>query len=201
VPIAAQCLDVDANSGWYDSYRYMEGGLTRLNLKAGSDIPPVPTVPMTVSGRVIVDEKPAVVGSLVSAIGTGVQTGISGNPVTVVVSAQYGTPDRLRVQGNIAEGTPISFTVFDSTTGLVYDAMCRVSLCPLEVDAQCADNYGEWMDSYPFHAGDDVVLDLKAYSFIPMAAMEAEDSDSGSDYEFDSEHESNSDYEPDSEPS
>ena len=174
VPISAQCRNVDANSGWYDSYRYMEGGLTRLDLKAGSDIPPVPTIPMKVSGRVIVDEKPAVAGSLVSAIGKGVQTGISGNPVTVVGSAQYGTPERLRVQGNIAEGTPISFTVFDSTSGLVYDAMCRVSLCPLEVDAQCAENYGEWMASYPFRAGDDVVLDLKAYSFIPMAAEDSE---------------------------
>jgi PKD repeat protein len=174
IPIAAQCRDVDANSGWYDSYKYTEGGLTRLDLKAGTDSPPVPTVPMTVSGRVIVDEKPGVVGSLVSATGMGVQTGISGNPVTVLTPALYGTPEKLKVQGDIAEGTPIFFSVFDSTTGLVYEAKCRVSFCALDVGAQCAEYDGEWLDSYPFHAGDDVVLDLKAYSYIPMSVVEAE---------------------------
>jgi len=99
----------------------------------------VPTIPHAFYGVVEVNGEPAPVGTQVEARGTGVLTGVDGNPITVTEVGEYGGPGgfdpKLVVQGTIEEGAPIEFYVNG-------------------VRAQCAEPGEAWQDSYPFGAGE-----------------------------------------------
>jgi len=77
----------------------------------------VPPLPHAFYGEVEIDGSPAPVGTEVEARGTGVETGIAGNPITVAEAGQYGgsggLDPKLVVQGDIAEGATITFFVDD----------------------------------------------------------------------------------------
>ena len=136
----------------------MEGGLTRLSIKADGGSPPVPTIPMTVSGSVMVNDKPASIGSLITADGSGVKIGIDANPVQVTVPGKYGDQTKLTIQGDISKGTPLTFKIYDAQTGE-------------EKVAEIKDPVtGQWVSTYPFEAGSAATLDLRSTGIIPMAA-------------------------------
>jgi len=81
----------------------------------------VPALPHAFYGAVEIKNNPAPIGTIVEAIGTGVKTGIAGNPITVTEAGKYGGPGgldpKLVVQGDIEEGAPITFYVNDVSTG------------------------------------------------------------------------------------
>jgi len=82
---------------------------------------PVP-VPHAFYGTVEVNGDPAPVGTEVEARGEGVLTGVSGNPVVIIVDGEYGSLDdpfepKLIVQGDIADGTTLTFYVNGVATG------------------------------------------------------------------------------------
>ncbi|MGA9349123.1 MAG: hypothetical protein WBW48_10000 [Anaerolineae bacterium] len=105
-----------------------------------------PPIPHSFYGAVEINGEPAPVGTQVEARGTGVQTGVSGNPITVTQAGQYGGPGgfdpKLVVQGEIADGTPIYFYVNGAP-------------------AQCAVPGGPWQESYPFRSGAVTELNLR----------------------------------------
>jgi len=154
--IQAQVRDVESGGDWASSFPYFEGGLTRLSLRADGGKPPVPSTPMTVSGSVMIFDHPAPCGSLVTADGSGVKIGIENNPVQVNVAGKYGDQAKLTIQGDVPSGSPISFKIYDAQTGQ-------------EHVAEVKDQTGQWVKSYPFTAGSDVVLDLRTTGIIPMA--------------------------------
>jgi len=81
----------------------------------------VPPLPHAFYGSVTVNGDPARVGTEVEARGTGVATGVDGNPVTVTTTGIYGTSSafepRLVVQGYIDEGATITFYIDGYSTG------------------------------------------------------------------------------------
>ena len=81
----------------------------------------IPPLPNAFYGSLTVNGKAAVVGTEVEARGTGVTTGVDGNPVTVTTAGIYGTSSafepRLIVQGDIDEGATITFYVDGYSTG------------------------------------------------------------------------------------
>ncbi|MDD1729567.1 MAG: PKD domain-containing protein [Methanospirillum sp.] len=155
--IQAQVRDIESGGEWASSYPYFEGGLTRLSLKADGGKPPVPSTPMTVMGKVSINDRPAPPGSLITADGSGVQVGIDNNPVQVNKPGIYGDTVKMTIQGDIPPGSPISFTIYDAETGQ-------------EQVAEVLDPAtGEWKKSYPFTEGCDIILDLRSTGIIPMA--------------------------------
>lgn len=76
--------------------------------------PTIPVIPQAFYGDVQIGGAPAPVGTTIEIRGAGVQTG-TGNPFTVTVVGKYGktgvTGPSLFAQGNITEGTPITFWV------------------------------------------------------------------------------------------
>ena len=80
----------------------------------------IPPLPHAFYGNVTINNNPAPVGATVEARGTGVLTGIAGNPVTTTVAGVYGTSNpfepRLIVQGDIDEGATITFYVNGRST-------------------------------------------------------------------------------------
>jgi len=111
-----------------------------------------PPIPHSFYGTVEINGAPAPVGTQVEARGAGVQTGVSGNPITVTQAGQYGGPGgfdpKLVVQGQVANGTPIEFYVDG-------------------VRAQCAVPGGTWQESYPFSSGAVTELDLTPSCNLP----------------------------------
>ncbi|MCG2769498.1 MAG: hypothetical protein L6435_14125 [Anaerolineae bacterium] len=111
----------------------------------------VPSIPHAFYGVVQVNGEPAPVGTQVEARGTGVRTGIEGNPITVTEAGRYGGPGgfdpRLVVQGTIEDGTPTEFYVNG-------------------IRAQCAEPGGQWLDSYPFKSGGITELNLRVESAL-----------------------------------
>ncbi|MCL0046603.1 hypothetical protein M1N18_01320, partial [Dehalococcoidales bacterium] len=81
----------------------------------------VPPLPHAFYGAVEINGEPAPVGTQVEARGAGVKTGIAGNPITTTEPGKYGGPGaldpKLVVQGNIKEGTIITFYVNGVSTG------------------------------------------------------------------------------------
>ena len=75
----------------------------------------IPALPHAFYGTVTINNSPAPVSTQVEARGTGVATGIAGNPTTTTVKGIYGTSNpfepRLIVQGDIEEDTLITFYV------------------------------------------------------------------------------------------
>lgn len=114
-----------------------------------------PVLPHAFYGSVTIDGTAAPIRAVVEARGTGVSTGIEGNPITVTETGKYGGPGgfdpKLVVQGDITDGTNLTFYVNNVTT-------------------QCYDVQagGEWLDSYPFKSGDVTVLNLKVGEAPPI---------------------------------
>jgi hypothetical protein len=75
----------------------------------------IPSLPHAFYGAVKVNGSLALVGTTVEARGEGVQTGVQNNPVVTTVEGQYGSSNplepKLIVQGNVAEGTILTFYV------------------------------------------------------------------------------------------
>jgi len=116
----------------------------------------VPTLPHAFYGVVKVDGEPAPIGTEVEARGTGVLTGIDGNPLEVTEVGKYGGPSgfdpKLVVQGTIEAGTPIEFYVDG-------------------VRVRCAESGGPWRDSYLFGSGEVTELFLSTEGvnlFLPL---------------------------------
>jgi len=74
-----------------------------------------PAVPHAFYGSVLINGNPAPVGTQIEARGTGVLTGVEGNPIVTTEVGKYGSEDplgpKLVVQGDIADGTTIEFYV------------------------------------------------------------------------------------------
>jgi PKD repeat protein len=110
----------------------------------------VPKEPAQFYGHVWVDGVQAPCDTMVEARGSGVETGISGNPVINAEVGNYGIPDPLLVQGTIKNGDPVTFWV--KTPG-----------SSDYVKAECYEVYGQaqWIESYPYRGGDKTRLDLR----------------------------------------
>jgi len=74
-----------------------------------------PTVPHAFYGNLTINDSAAPVATSVEARGTGVTTGITGNPITTTQAGKYGgagaLDQKLVVQGDIADGATITFYV------------------------------------------------------------------------------------------
>ena len=81
----------------------------------------IPSLPHAFYGAVEVNGSPAPVGTEVEVRGEGVQTGVGNNPVTVTAAGSYGSSNplepKLVVQGDIADGTTLTFYVNGVPTG------------------------------------------------------------------------------------
>lgn len=106
-----------------------------------------PALPHAFYGTVLINGSPAPIGSKVEARGEGVRIGIQGNPIETEEVGKYGSADplgaKLVVQGDIAEGTRLTFYVNG-------------------VRAKCREPSTEtWLDSYQWHSGEVTKFDLK----------------------------------------
>jgi hypothetical protein len=81
----------------------------------------MPALPHAFYGAVQVNGDLAPVGTQVEVRGEGVQTGVGNNPIAITVEGVYGSADplepKLVVQGDIAEGAPLTFYVNGVSTG------------------------------------------------------------------------------------
>ena len=81
----------------------------------------VPPLPHAFYGAVEIDGSPADIGTKVEARGEGVKRPIEGNPITVTEAGKYGgsggLDPKLVVQGDIVDGTTITFYVNNTSTG------------------------------------------------------------------------------------
>ncbi len=161
-PVMAQIRDVDAGGEWASSYPYMEGGLTRLDIRIDGGIPPVPVVPMTISGTALVDGNPITPGSMITADGKNVRVGVDGNPVPVGPGGRFGDDKKLAIQGDIQAGSPITFLMYDAACGNQYVAEVK--------DPET----GVWLSSIPFKPGADMELEIRSSSVIPAEKKENE---------------------------
>ena len=125
----------------------------KQNLITVSEAPPEPAL---FYGHVFVDGEQAPCEIMVEARGTGVQTGVPGNPVTNKEHGNYGIPDPLEVRGTIKNGDPLTFWVRMPGSGEY-------------LQAECYDVYGSatWMKSYPFRGGEKTRLDLRVGEGMP----------------------------------
>jgi hypothetical protein len=76
----------------------------------------IPPLPEGFYGSVTINGSPAPAGTRIEVRGTGMQTGITGNPLITSVSGHYGSPDggegsKLVAAGNIASGTLLNFYI------------------------------------------------------------------------------------------
>jgi hypothetical protein len=74
-----------------------------------------PSLPASFYGNLTINGNPASIGTVVEARGTNILTGIEGNPLTTIAIGVYGSSSglgqKLVVQGDIADGTTITFYV------------------------------------------------------------------------------------------
>ena len=75
----------------------------------------IPPLPHAFYGSVTINGSPAPIGTRVEAIGEGVIPNTPGNPIMVTDPGEYGGPGgldpKLVVQGDIADGTVLTFYV------------------------------------------------------------------------------------------
>jgi hypothetical protein len=93
-------------------------GLLLLLILCAAPVYAIPALPHAFYSTVTLNGAPAPVGTQVSAAGTGVMTGVPQNPLTTTLAGQYGNAGLyLLVQGNITDGTTITFYVNGVSTG------------------------------------------------------------------------------------
>jgi len=97
-------------------------GLALLLSLCATPVYATPALPHAFYGSVTINGSPAPIGTSVEARGTGVRTGIEGNPIKVTEAGKYGGPDgldpKLAVQGDLLlEGATITFYVKGVSTG------------------------------------------------------------------------------------
>ncbi len=100
-------------------------GLALLLSLCATPVYAIPALPHAFYGSVTINGSPAPIGTSVEARGTGVRTGIEGNPITVAETGKYGGPDgldpKLVVQGELLlEEATITFYVNGVSTGETY---------------------------------------------------------------------------------
>jgi hypothetical protein len=94
-----------------------------LSAPAYAQIPPLPHA---FYGTLTIEGEPAPIDTQVEVRGTGVETGITGNPVVITEEGWYGTADplgaKLVVQGgeSLLDGTTLTFYVDGDSTGKTY---------------------------------------------------------------------------------
>jgi uncharacterized cupredoxin-like copper-binding protein len=114
----------------------------------------IPLLPHAFYGNVTINGTPAANDTVVEARGEGVSTGIQHNPITVTEAGKYGASGgldpKLVVQGNITDGTNLTFYV-NNVTAQCYDVQAG----------------GQWLDSYPFKSGEVTVLNLRVAGEAP----------------------------------
>ena len=81
-----------------------------------------PTLPHAFYGAVDINGSPAPVGTAVKVVGDGVETGVGTNPIITTVEGEYGggadpMASKLVVQGNVTDGTTVTFYVNGFSTG------------------------------------------------------------------------------------
>ena len=108
--------------------------------------PQPPALPHAFFGTLEVNGAPAPAGTKVEARGTGVRTGLPGNPIITTERGRYGGASlydvKLVIQGSIADGDPVDFFVNGTKV-------------------ECAVPGGTWQSSYPFRSGDVTQLLLR----------------------------------------
>ncbi|MDD1719911.1 MAG: PKD domain-containing protein, partial [Methanoregulaceae archaeon] len=124
----------------------------------------VPVMPHTFFGAVLHNGQPAPVGTTIEARGTGVQSVIGKNPVTVSVVGTYGGAGvpQLQVSGSVADGTPLSFYV-NGVKAEVFDVSAA----------------GPWQDTFPFHSFSTTELNLRTLAEPPFADFEGSPKSAG----------------------
>ena len=110
-----------------------------------------PQLPHAFYGMVEVDGLSAPDGLIVEAVGPGVYSGTSGNPVTTLAGGVYGsigmTEQKLIVQGDIESGTPLEF----------YVGGVKAEVYPVATN-------GPWLEAYPYLPGEVTELNLRIAS-------------------------------------
>ncbi len=111
-------------------------------------------------GNVTIDGEPAPENTIISAVGPGFQSNITGNPVTTQKDGFYGSPDlttqNLVVQGCIDDGAHIAFYA-DGVRAEVYDV----------------NTSGPWQTTYPFKAGEVTNLNIRVPDEVYINAIRA----------------------------
>ena len=81
----------------------------------------IPPLPHAFYGTIEVNGSPAPVGTAVEVRGEGVEVGVGSNPIVTTTEGRYGSEESLEpkliVQGEIAEGTTLTFYVDGVATG------------------------------------------------------------------------------------
>jgi hypothetical protein len=147
----------------------MLAGLCIFMFLAGTSVyaesPAIPSLPQAFYGTVIdASGQPVPAGTAIQAQGTGVTTGVLGNPITTIQTGIYGAPgmdpNKLIVQGSVTDGTPITFFV-GGTQAQCYDVAAASG----------------WTDTYPFKSGEVTELNLQVgkgtvtYTYTPVPTV------------------------------
>jgi len=105
-------------------------------------------------GNVTIDGEPAPEFTMIVAVGPGVCSNITGNPVTVHTDGSYGsaglTSQNLVVQGCIEDGAPVTF----------FADGIQAEVCDVTTS-------GPWQSAHPFRAGEVTNLDIRIPQTIP----------------------------------
>lgn len=85
----------------------------------------VPKIPHAFYGDILINGSPAPIDTKVEVVGSGLITGVSGNPLYTTETGEYGTPGpfgaKLLAQGGtITNGTTLTFYVDDIPTGQTF---------------------------------------------------------------------------------
>lgn len=133
----------------------------------------IPALPQAFYGTVIdASGQPVPAGTVIQAQGTGVTTGVLGNPITTIKTGIFGAPgmdpNKLIVQGNVTDGTQITFFV-GGTQAQCYDVAAASG----------------WTDTYPFKSGEVTELNLQVgkgsvtYTYTPVPTVTATHTSTG----------------------
>lgn len=110
-----------------------------------------PQLPHAFIGIVEVEGLSAPDGLVVEVVGPGVQSGISGNPVSTLSGGVFGrlgmTEQKLLVQGDVESGTPLEF----------YVGGVKAEVFPVATN-------GPWLEAFPYIPGEVTELNLRIIS-------------------------------------
>jgi hypothetical protein len=133
-----------------------------------------PPLPHAFYGGLLIDDAPAPAGTKVEVKGTGVITGIEGNPIYTTETGKYGIPGPIGVKlvaqgGTLVNGTTLTFYVNDLSTGQTFpfesgnltELDLSVTICSLSIDSTEGGSVIEpGEDTYSYDCGE--MVDLMA---------------------------------------